>query len=274
MPRIRVLNPSFKRGRVTHALFDFDGTISLIRYQWEEVMQELMEEMIAGRCDRKPPGLSREVSSYIDRSTGILTIRQMEWLAEAVRRWGLTNSVLSAKEYKRLYNEKLLERKVDGRVAELSGSGAKEDFLLEGAFCFLEKLSLYGVKLYLASGTDDVYVRQEASLLGVTDFFEGRICGAMEDTEEYSKENIIRRILENELSSGSEEIMIVAGDGPAEIRAAREFGALAIGVASDEGKGRGWNQRKVERLTEAGADILIPDFSAGDRLLELICEVR
>ena len=43
MQRIRILNPAFKRGRVTHALFDFDGTISLIRYQWEEVMQELME---------------------------------------------------------------------------------------------------------------------------------------------------------------------------------------------------------------------------------------
>jgi phosphoglycolate phosphatase-like HAD superfamily hydrolase len=274
MQRIRILNPAFRRGRVTHALFDFDGTISLIRYQWEEVMQELMEEMISGPRRRIPSGLSREVSGYINRSTGILTIRQMEWLAEAVRRWALNDSELSAKEYKRLYNEKLLERKVDGRVAELSGSGAKEDFLLEGAFGFLEKLSLSGVKLYLASGTDDVYVRREASLLGVTGFFDGGICGAMEDTEEYSKENIIRRILENELSSGSEEIMIVAGDGPVEIKAAREFGALAIGVASDEGKGRGWNPMKVERLTEAGADILIPDFSAGDRLLQLICEGR
>jgi hypothetical protein len=64
--------------------------------------------------------------------------------------------------------------------------------------------------------------------------------------------------------------MLVAGDGPVEIRAAREHGAVALGVASDEEKGRGWNPRKAERLEKAGAHMLIPDFREADAVLALI----
>lgn len=100
----------FPRGRITHALFDFDGTISLIRSGWEEVMQELMEQMISGSRLPATPALRREISRYIDESTGVLTIEQMRWLEAAVRRWKLNPEVLSPGEYKRIYNEKQIGR--------------------------------------------------------------------------------------------------------------------------------------------------------------------
>ena len=38
---------------VKAVLFDFDGTISTLRYGWEAVMRQMMLELIAGAC---PPG--------------------------------------------------------------------------------------------------------------------------------------------------------------------------------------------------------------------------
>ena len=44
----------------------------------------------------------------------------------------------------------------------------------------------------------------------------------------------------------------------------------ALGVASDEVRRRGWNDHKRQRLTWAGADVLIPDFEQPDGLLDLL----
>lgn len=275
MRDVKILNRSFPRGRITHALFDFDGTVSLIRFGWEEVMQKLMEETIACDAKRVTPELRRHIREYIDESTGILTIYQMQWLAEAVKRHGLNDTLLSAKQYKDIYNKRLLEAKVRARLDDHRGQESK--LILKGAGEFLNLLSKSGVELLLASGTDDIYVQREAAFLNVAYLFGGRIYGAKDDTEEFSKENIIRRSLREEsrtLGKGavSKESRIVAvfGDGPVEIRAAKGYGALAVGVASDESVGSGWNPRKIKRLTDAGADIIIPDFAEGRELLALI----
>ena len=98
---IEILNLEVKRkvGHIKYALIDFDGTISVIRQGWEDVMIPLMIEMI---CDGNPPTLEieKEVRDYVDYSTGILTIKQMEWLAEAVRRHGIAKNPKSPYEYK------------------------------------------------------------------------------------------------------------------------------------------------------------------------------
>lgn len=265
---IKILEKDYPRGRLTSALFDFDGTLSLIRYGWEEVMQELMEEMIVGESGEVPQALKREVEEYIDESTGVLTIRQMEWLAKAVGRWKMNETVLSAAEYKKIYNERLLSTKVNDRLAVHPLGGIKENLLLEGSFDFLKVLFSKGVKLYLASGTDDAYVQREAAFLGIRRFFSGRVYGAVDDSESSSKEEIIRKILREDIDK--EGLLMVLGDGPVEIKAARDFGALAVGVASDEERRRGWNSRKIERLSAAGAHILIPDFSSGEDLLQIM----
>jgi phosphoglycolate phosphatase-like HAD superfamily hydrolase len=265
---VKTPNRGFPRGRISHALFDFDGTISLIRFGWEEVMQHLMEEMIAGDRKKVTPEIKRTIQEYIDDSTGILTIYQMQWLVEAVERFGLEDAVLTAREYKRIYNERLLQAKVEGRLDQHRGRESK--LILKGARFFLDLLVERDVKLLLASGTDDIYVQREAAFLKINHLFSGGIYGARDDSEEFSKENIIRRILRDRANTSEGGIVAVFGDGPVEIRAAKDHGALAVGVASDESTGAGWNVKKVRRLTNAGADIIIPDFSEGRALLELI----
>jgi phosphoglycolate phosphatase-like HAD superfamily hydrolase len=217
-----------------------------------------------------PPEVIREVQEYIDRSTGILTIEQMEWLAEAARSHGWTSQVQTARAYKRIYNERLL-RPVRARLARLrSGAARPEDLSVMGARRFVERLAERGITLYLVSGTDHEYVVDEANALGLAPFFGERIYGALDDTAAHTKDRIITRILEEQRLRGPE--LLVVGDGRVELQRAKERGALALGVASDEERGCGWNPRKVQRLTQAGADFIVPDFSQADELVEFLCE--
>ena len=168
----------------------------------------------------------------MDRSTGILTIKQMQWLEEAVRRYGFARDPKTAREYKHIYNERLL-RPVRQRITQMDGSQTTRDALMiAGARDFLHGLRERGVTLYLASGTDHEYVVEEATALGVAALFGEHVYGAREDTEAYSKERIIEHILDHYNLHGNE--LLVVGDGPVEIRHARERGALALGVAADE----------------------------------------
>ena len=91
-------------------------------------MASLMVEMI---CDggSPDPAIEQAVARYIDQSTGILTIKQMRWLEEAVRRYGLSKTPRTASEYKRIYNERLLAP-VYERLARLDGSQPARDSLM------------------------------------------------------------------------------------------------------------------------------------------------
>lgn len=267
-PWLEVLNPQVVTGKTRYALFDFDGTISVIRRGWHEIMIALMVEMI---CDGNParPEIEAEVAAFVDRSAGILTIKQMQWLEDAARRYGMARKVLSASEYKRIYNERLL-KPVRQRLSALEGHpNGRDTLMISGARAFLEGLAGRGVRLFLASGTDHEYVVAEATTLHVADFFEGRIYGAKGDSEIDSKRMVIRRILEENRLHGEE--LLVVGDGPVEIRHARQVGAVALGVASNEETRQTFNPRKRVSLTEAGADFLVSHYQPTPELVSLLC---
>ena len=267
-PWLEILNPQVKTGRVRFALFDFDGTISVIRREWERIMVEMMIEMICGSGPAVPE-IAAEAADFVDRSTGILTIVQMKWLAAAAARHGLAQTVLSASEYKAIFSERLL-RPVRQRLAGLGASLAERDALMiAGARSFLQTLSARGVRLFLASGTDHEYVVNEAGVLGVLEFFEGRVYGARGDSESDSKELVIARILKENQLRGEE--LLVVGDGPVEIRCARGVGAVALGVAADEDTRQTLNPRKRARLVEAGADLIVANFLPAAELADLLC---
>jgi len=265
-PWLEVVNPSVRLGQVRHALFDFDGTISVIRRGWKTIMIPMMVEMICAGHPA-PPGLEAEVADYVDRSTGILTIKQMRWLEETVDRYGLAEQPLSAREYKRIYNERLLHP-VRLRLAQVGrdGSQAVDDTLMiAGVRPFLQGLHDRGVVLYLASGTDHVYVQEEAAAVGVTGLFGEHIYGAQDDDESITKERIIQRIMDERHLKGEE--LLVVGDGPVEILNAKARDAIALGVAANEEQRQGLAPRKRERLLAAGADLIITDFLHHDALL-------
>ena len=63
----------------------------------------------------------------------------------------------------------------------------------------------------------------------------------------------------------------MVGDGPVEIRYARQVGAVALGVAADEDTRQTLSPRKRARLVEAGADLLVTNFLQADGLVNLFC---
>jgi phosphoglycolate phosphatase-like HAD superfamily hydrolase len=265
---LEVLHPQAHTGHVRYALFDFDGTLSVIRRGWERIMSSMMVEMISDGTSI-PIGVENMIEEYIDSSTGILTIKQMKWLVDMVRRYGRARNVLTAFEYKQIYNERLL-KSVRMRIQNMGGGPEGCDqLMIAGARSFLERLAARGVHLFLASGTDHEYVVEEAAALGIALFFDGHIYGAHGDSEDDSKELVIARILQENRLQGQE--LVVVGDGPVEMSYACQVGAVTLGIAADEDDRETLNLRKRTRLMEAGADLLVSNFQHAGELVDLLC---
>ena len=267
LPAVEILKDiSDKRSAVKAVIFDFDGTISTLRQGWEEIMEPLMVEMIAGE-EVPNQKLVDEVRDYIDESTGIQTIFQMQWLEKEVRRRGLNPRVHDAWWYKDEYNRRLLEM-VKVRVEKLEqGIKAPEDFMIAGAEAFIECLCSKGLDLYIASGTDHQDVVREAAALGLSKYFT-QIQGAPERRADCSKEAVIRLLMETKGLSGKE--LLVIGDGKVEIALGLEVGAVTLGVAADEIRRRGLDPVKRNRLIKAGAHMIIQDFSGSEEVVNLL----
>ena len=260
----------------THVIFDHDGTISTLRQGWESIMEPMMiGAIIGGQADAADSALQDEirdaVRGYIDQTTGIQTLVQMKGLVALVRRFKCVPeaSILDEYGYKQLYNRQLLAL-VEGRVEKLKrGELHLSDLTVKKAVDLLRALAGKGIHLYLASGTDQTDVDREADMLGYRALFGGRIYGAVGDVTKEAKRMVLERIM-NSIGEDAQAHILMFGDGPVEMRETHKRGGYAVGVASDEVRRYGWNEAKRRRLIEAGADIIIPDFSQLERVFPLL----
>ncbi len=248
-----------------HVLFDFDGTLSLIREGWPEVMVPMMVEVLQQTGTRESPqDLYRLAYNFVMELNGKQTIYQMIRLAEEVAKRGGTPR--EPAEYKEIYHNRLMERIRSRRDALQSGRAKPEDMLVPGAFELLRALRDRGVRLYLASGTDENYVREEVAMLQLDPYFGEHVYGAIADYKSFSKAKVIERILEKNRVEG--DLLLGFGDGYVEIQNIKAVGGTAVAVASDEanrsGKPDAW---KRDRLIGVGADVVIPDFRECEPLL-------
>jgi rfaE bifunctional protein kinase chain/domain len=261
---------------IHHAIFDHDGTISTLREGWEHIMHPMMMKAILGdhfqvADEALYHKVHTRVVDFIDKTTGIQTLVQMKGLVDLVKEFGFVpaDKILDEFGYKAIYNDELLKM-VKEREAKLTrGELALEDFTLKNAVLLLEKLYKAGVKLYLASGTDEEDVKNEARILGYDHLFDGGIYGAVGDVNKEAKKIVLDRILDTIGSSGNGQVAAF-GDGPVEIRETRKRGGITIGIASNELKRYSLNQSKRSRLIKAGANVIIPDYSQLPKLLNLL----
>ncbi|MGC8760444.1 MAG: HAD family hydrolase [Bryobacteraceae bacterium] len=249
--------------RTRVALFDFDGTLSLIRSGWFDVMVPMMVETLrelnTGETEEELEALVRE---YVYRLTGKQTIYQMIELARQVElRGGRPEDPLV---YKYRYLDRLHAR-IRHRLEELeTGAAPPEKYLVPGSRELLELLRGRGMTLYLASGTDQQFMRREADLLGLTPYFNGGVFGALDDYRSFSKKILIERIIGRAECSGDE--ILAFGDGYVEIENVKAVGGVAVGVATDEPECRRVDEWKRQRLIAAGADYIIPNYLCLDEL--------
>jgi phosphoglycolate phosphatase-like HAD superfamily hydrolase len=262
---IEVLRPDLPRGRFRSVLFDFDGTLSLIREGWPQVMIPMMVGILRQTPTAETDAeLTAAVEEFVMRLNGRQTIYQMIQLAEEVQRRG--GKPLEPLAYKHRYHDLLMERIQGRREALRGGTAAPEDWTVPGSHAFLEALSRRGLVLYLASGTDLHYVQGEADLLRLTGYFGERIYGALDAYQNFSKQMIIDRILREHGLCGEE--LLAFGDGFVEIEEVKKVGGVAVAVASDEVRRHGVHAWKRDRLVRAGADLVIPEYRKHQLLLD------
>jgi len=254
------------RARISHVLFDFDGTLSLLREGWPQVMVPMFVEYLPARSGETEEARRQLCFEDIMRLNGKQTIYQMIQLAERIRERGGTPR--EPLWYKHEYLRRLDER-IRHRVESLGNRSRKpEEFLVHGTRPLLDALQQRGVALYLASGTDEKFVKDEAAALEVARYFGERIYGAQDDYRQFSKKMVIERILREHQIPGAQ--LLSFGDGYVEIQNTKEVGGLAVAVASDEannGSGR-FDEWKRQRLLGVGADVVIPDYRDAGPLLE------
>jgi phosphoglycolate phosphatase-like HAD superfamily hydrolase len=263
MADIEIANPAAKLGRFRAVLFDFDGTLSLLRECWPRVMIPMMVDVLRAAGARESDAhLFKTVEDFVMDLNGRPTIFQMIRLADEVRSRG--GRALEPAVYGSRYQE-LLRECISDRIAGLaSGASSPEQWTVPGSRELLEDLGRRGVALHLASGTDLDHVRREADLLRLSAHFGPHIHAPCGDEESFSKEVVIERLLTDHKLRGEE--LLAFGDGVVEIQAVRRAGGVAVGVASDERR-CGVNEPKRARLLAAGADIIIADYRCRQRLI-------
>jgi phosphoglycolate phosphatase-like HAD superfamily hydrolase len=206
------------------------------------------------------------VEDFVWRLTGKETIYQMMALADAVTARGGTP--LDPLVYKKMYLDRLWTR-IESRVQELrKGQVSPEKYLVPGARALLEGLKERGLTMYLASGTDEIYMKEEAGLLDVARYFDGRVYGALDDLTSFSKKILVQRILASAEFRGEE--FLGFGDGYVEIEEVKQVGGVAVGVASTEPECQTIDEWKRQRLIGVGADYIVPNYLCHEELLSTL----
>jgi phosphoglycolate phosphatase len=261
---IEHLRPGVSARHARVVLFDFDGTISLIRSGWVDVMVPMMVEILLDlKTGESEESLRALVEDFVGRLTGKQTMYQTIELARQVELRG--GKPLDPLQYKKQYLD-LLHAKIAYRLEELrKGDASPEKYLVPGARRLLETLHERGLKMYLASGTDQQYMREEADLVDVSKYFGGRVYGALDDFKSFSKKILIQRLIASAEYEGS--AFLGFGDGYVEIENVKEVGGVAVGVATAEPECRHVDEWKRKRLAGVGADFIIPNFLCHGELM-------
>jgi phosphoglycolate phosphatase len=267
IPHVEIVNPSLRGRHFRAILFDFDGTLSLIREGWCHLMVDMMiarlrEQEIAPEPESVLwPHIERLVMSQ----NGAPTIRQMEvFVEEVLRRGGKpAESLVYLDEF-----QNRLMAMVRGRWSSLEGGKATAaEWVVPGVHSLLENLRSRGLHQFVASGTEYDHVSHEAKLLRVNEFFPSGINAPRGNDRSFRKADVIGRVLAEHGIRGDE--LLGFGDGMVETAEVKRVGGAAIGVASSEyGSGLGTvNPTKRAALVSAGADIIIPDYTHQEELV-------
>lgn len=260
-------HPGVPAAHARVVLFDFDGTLSLIRSGWLGVMVPMMTEILAETGTHETEEQLRAViEDFVGRLTGKQTMYQMIEFAHQIQiRGGKPKDPVV---YKTMYLDRLHDR-IRDRLQELRQKKVSpEKYLVPGSRALLESLKDRGLKMYLASGTDQPFMREEARLLDLEPYFDGGVYGALDDYRSFSKEILIRRIIGAAECRGEE--ILGFGDGYVEIENVKQVGGIAVGVATDEPECLQVDQWKRKRLTGVGADFIIPNYLSKQELLSAL----
>lgn len=244
---------------IAYAIFDFDGTISLIRDGWESVMEHCLVSWVSNNAcsNEKLAEIKKDAKLLIDVTTGMNTIFQMDEAIELIRKHDCVaeKDIKTPEDYKYEYLS-MLENKIRHRKDEIKRSGATNKYIVPGAVDFLKHLKALGIYMVVLSGTDEKDVKAELELLGLNSYFN-KVFGAEKRRD---KRDVLDRLFERQDIIPNSSLIV--GDGPIEISLGSEHGCKTLGVCMPSDKSQvEMCKRKRLLLTNSGADLLVRDFS-------------
>lgn len=260
------LTPVFAPRRIEVVVFDFDGTLSWLRHGWPAIMLGIFLDRLPRRPGESEASARAALLDIVLGLNGVPTLRQMACFSDLVRDRG---GVPPKPEILLAIYQDQLDVLIASRIdAVRSGRSSADDFVVHGARPLLDRLRREAIPCAILSTTAEDRVKDEAEVLGLSSYFEGRIHGGSGDPLRFSKMDVFRRILSDAGFSGSR--LLSFGDGPVEIRDTKSLGGVAIAVCSDEDQnGSGvMDPYKRRQLLDAGADAAIPDYRDAPALLD------
>ena len=254
----RAARPLPPRPEIGHVLFDFDGTISLIRQGWPEVMVPMFVEAIPRVAGESAADVERMVLDDIMRLNGKQTIYQMIQLAGRIEERGGSRSSRSGTS---------TNTSAGSTPTSAPGPpgwpGARSPprpcSSTASARCSNTSRGSACGSTWPAGPTSPPSGGRPTCSTSPK-YFGPNIHGAQDDYKSFSKKMVIDRILAEHGITGRR--LLSFGDGYVEIENTRQVGGLAVAVASDEannGSGR-VDEWKRRRLLGVGADVVIPDY--------------
>ena len=225
------------------------------------MMVEILVDLKTGESEED---LRAIVEEFVGRLTGKQTMYQMIELAEKVEARG--GKPLDPLEYKNdVPGPAAREDPASPGGAGVGRGVAREISGARRARAARSRCKARGLKMYLASGTDQVYMREEAQLLDVDRYFDGGVFGALDDYKSFSKKILIQQLIATAECQGDQ--FLGFGDGYVEIENVKEVGGVAVGVATAEPECLVVDEWKRKRLAGVGADFIIPNFLCHRELL-------
>ncbi|MEI6871204.1 MAG: HAD family hydrolase [Verrucomicrobiota bacterium] len=256
------------RAGITHVVFDFDGTLSWIRHGWPALMFETFRQHWPDSAETAQPQWHAAMEEIVFGMNGKPSLIQMQHYAQRAL---LRGGVELDPESLRASFQAALDREIDIRTEAIrTGLKQRDDFVIAGVRPLLEHLRSRGLTLAVLSSSVEHRVKEEAEVLGLTEFFGRHIYGSTPNPAGFSKMEVFRQILASEGITGAH--LLSFGDGPVEIECTKQLGGLAVAVCSDEDEnGSGVpHPYKLQQLIAVGADAAIPDYQEAIPLIDRI----
>jgi phosphoglycolate phosphatase len=235
-------------GNIRLVIFDFDGTLSLLREGWATIMARQGVELL------DDPSRQAELELEMLMLSGKPSIVQMQRLIDIAQAAGKPHP--SDAELLHEFQQRLAGI-LNARLNAVSSS-PRGAFCVPGAIEILDEFKHLGIPCVLVSGTLKDYVLAEAELLELLHYFGDDVYAPEANNSAFTKIDVISGLLRQRGLEGAQ--LVGFGDGYAETVAVRELGGYVVGLATRDIGEDGMNTMKEGMLYRLGADIVLPNY--------------